>query len=443
MKFISQGVRAAFVLLMLGSTLVAQDMIEFTSGAKVRGKVLKIDKDGKQVTFESKIGTRTIQRVYSYSRIRSIIYQGKTYVLTSSLGAGGTKPSTNSAATSTTKAAGDSRTPQEVKSMIQSVGSTPPDWLNSTRLNFPRTLDLSWPQASGPWNTQKNVGQYLWSVINENPGRWKEGVKFLHHLLSVNSGNSTVETKTMIALADKYHNLFQDYVRAAYWYEKAKVDSSPPRGNPVAPVRLAECYWKLGSSQLAMGMMNRMPFRFEGIKLLADMGDVSNALRIADSAIRTSDPYTVGQASLYAGDACRTAGKFDQALGYYRKTLSLSSSDDRLKKRLQRIQDRARASITAVQVFDLSDVKNVADGTYRSSSQGYEAQVHVEVVVKGGKITSVRVTQHREKQFYSALTDTPNKIIAKQGVKGVDTTSSATITSEAIINATAKALAGK
>ena len=39
------------------------------------------------------------------------------------------------------------------------------------------------------------------------------------------------------------------------------------------------------------------------------------------------------------------------------------------------------------------------------------------------------------------MTDTPEKILAKQSVKGVDATSSATITSEAIINATAKALA--
>ena len=69
--------------------------------------------------------------------------------------------------------------------------------------------------------------------------------------------------------------------------------------------------------------------------------------------------------------------------------------------------------------------------------------VQVEVVVRSKRIDSVRVTQHREKQFYSALTDTPYKIIEKQGVKGVDTTSSATITSEAIINAAAKALAGK
>ena len=67
--------------------------------------------------------------------------------------------------------------------------------------------------------------------------------------------------------------------------------------------------------------------------------------------------------------------------------------------------------------------------------------MRVEVVVKAGTIESVKVTQHREKQYYSSLTDTPRKILARQGVSGIDATSSATITSEAIINATAKALA--
>ena len=58
------------------------------------------------------------------------------------------------------------------------------------------------------------------------------------------------------------------------------------------------------------------------------------------------------------------------------------------------------------------------------------------------RIVSVRVTKHEEKQFYSALTDTPSQIVKKQGVKGVDAVTGATMTSEAIINATAKALAG-
>ena len=75
--------------------------------------------------------------------------------------------------------------------------------------------------------------------------------------------------------------------------------------------------------------------------------------------------------------------------------------------------------------------------------RGLEDKCHaaVEVTVAGGLIESVKVTQHREKQYYSSLTYTPRKILAKQGVSGIDATSSATITSEAIINATAKALA--
>jgi uncharacterized protein with FMN-binding domain len=67
--------------------------------------------------------------------------------------------------------------------------------------------------------------------------------------------------------------------------------------------------------------------------------------------------------------------------------------------------------------------------------------VSVEVVVEAGKLKKVAVVKHTEKQFYSSVEDVPAQIIAKQGVKGIDATSRATITAEAIINATAKALA--
>jgi uncharacterized protein with FMN-binding domain len=93
-----------------------------------------------------------------------------------------------------------------------------------------------------------------------------------------------------------------------------------------------------------------------------------------------------------------------------------------------------------VRLFDRLDLTQVADGKYRANSPGYAGEIHVEVEVQQGRIEAVRIVGHQEKQFYSALTDTPRKIIEKQGVKGIDATSSATITSEAIINATAKAL---
>ncbi|MDP6504781.1 MAG: FMN-binding protein, partial [Planctomycetota bacterium] len=109
-------------------------------------------------------------------------------------------------------------------------------------------------------------------------------------------------------------------------------------------------------------------------------------------------------------------------------------------KRYDKVRGRAQASLQAIKLFETLDIAKVSDGTYRSSSIGYAGQVSIEVVVSNAKITKARVTQHREKQYYSSVVDTPRRIIAKNSVKGVDATTAATLTSEAIINATAKAL---
>ena len=146
-------------------------------------------------------------------------------------------------------------------------------------------------------------------------------------------------------------------------------------------------------------------------------------------------------AFIYAGDACRVAGQYEQALQYYERLLALPVGTQ-AKGASSGTSTARPANIQAIKLFDTLDLGRVPDGTYRSASLGYEADVQVEVAVQASRIESVRVTEHREKQFYSALTDTPRKIIAKQSVKGIDATSSATITSEAIINATAKALSG-
>jgi uncharacterized protein with FMN-binding domain len=92
-------------------------------------------------------------------------------------------------------------------------------------------------------------------------------------------------------------------------------------------------------------------------------------------------------------------------------------------------------------LFDQADVSRVGDGSYTDDALGYNGMIQVKVDVAGGRIQAVKVSNHKEKQFYSALTDTPNQILKKQTVKGIDATSRATITSQAIVNATAKALA--
>lgn len=336
---------------------------------------------------------------------------------------------------SPSRAIGKDGTRAELDALIEKLGKTPPDWFKTTPLNFPKSLDLSWPrQAPGGWDNQKNVGQYLWDVINPNPGRWKEGVKLMHHLLTLHKDDPEKRERIMLTLARMYHNLLEDYGRSAFWFRAAGVEKDPVEYAQSAVV-LAECYWRLGFTTEARAFLAKVPSGISQAKLLGDMGETDKAISMA-----LEDEDGEGYAYLVAGDSCRHAGRFPEALGYYQKVLKLPVPE-KPSGRLAKNRNRATANVEAIRAFELSDPQRVPNGTYSSSSQGYEGPVHVAVTVNRGRIESVKVTQHREKQFYSAMTDTPAKVIARQSVKGVDTTSNATITSEAIVNATAKALA--
>lgn len=332
----------------------------------------------------------------------------------------------------------EKRDSSEVEALITREGRTAPDWWNSVALEYPPTLDLSWPDnPPGPWNARKNVGQYVWSVINENPRKWKSGIRFLHHLLTVHKEDRGKLRKVMDALATAYGNLLEDRARAAFWWRQAE-QRGPLSLN--ATIRLAECYWMLGSKTMAVRQLAKADryYSVAAIKLWSDMGEFSKAVSLADEMARAGAPAV---AYLVAGDACRLHHRYKRAVAYYEKVLKVPAVGRR-KEHIQKTHKRARASIEAVNVFDALNLLRIPNGTYKASSIAYEAPLEVEVVVRKGRIESVRVTKHREKQFYSSITATPRQIVEKQGVKGVDAVTGATITSEAIINATAKALAG-
>jgi len=318
----------------------------------------------------------------------------------------------------------------EVRALIKQVGSTPPDWFQATPLRYPKTLDLSWKETPGaPWDPSKNVGQFIWTSINENESRWKEGIRFLHHLLVLNQKDPELSRKTMNALAHMYHNLHQDWARAAFWWEQA--------GN-TDNTDLAHCYFKLGSKAMAVGILEGYPADYTRhcsvARLWSEVGENEKALKMAVE--RGNDDPHVG--FLAAGDICRAMARSLEALGHYQKVLDRTTTD---KGDAKQAKERAKASIEAVKLVDTLDVKRVPDGTYRDTSVGYSGQVFVEVEVAGGRISDVKVTRHTEKQWYSSITDTRRQILLKQGAKGVDATSGATITSEAMLNATLKALA--
>lgn len=401
--------KMATIALAFIATLVNADTIELANGNKVEGKVLENNAEAKTLTVEFNLSGTLTKRTVPYASVKAITVNGTRTVLAEQK--------------STTL------TPAEVQALIAKIGPTEPDWFKSTSLNYPKTLDLSWPSkpAQG-WSNQKNVGQFIWDIINPNTSRWREGVKLMHHMLDSNPDESAKGRITK-ELANMHFRFFQDYARAAWWWQKAGVTIEDGPG-----FHLAECYWRLGSKQMALDFMNGTKLVYlDGIKLLGDMGET-------DRAVKMAEYYDDHDAWLLAGDACRLAGRLTEAQAFYEKVVTTPATGQN-PNRMKRTQGRAQANLDAIKLFELADVSKVADGTYKDSSLGYEAQVEVSVTVRGKKIEDVKITQHKEKQYYSSMRDVPAQIIAKQGVKGVDATSRATITGEAIINATAKALA--
>jgi uncharacterized protein with FMN-binding domain len=413
--------------------------LEYLDGTKIECKVLA--KDATNVTIEVTSAGMLVKRTIPLSKIHKVTINDKVYVINELPAAGAAKVAAKAASPAATTAT-KGRTKADVDALINQLGRQPPDWYEATPLNHPQSLDLSWPEgpAAGGWNNQKNVGQYVWDIVNPNPGKWREGVKLMHHLLTLHKDDAAKRTRIMTELGRMYHNLHQDYARAAFWWRQAGVDRT--HSPPGVSIHLAECYWRLGNKQMALGHIKQLKaIPYDAIKLLADMGEAQEALRLVESIAKNPNNQ-LHFAYLYGGDACRVSGRYAEALKYYEKVLAIEVSGQQ-KGQIDRCHKRAAESAAAIKLFDQLDVKKIADGKYHSSAIGYEGPIEVEVAVLGGRIEGVRITKHREKQFYSAMTDTPAKIIAKQGVKGVDATSSATITSEAIINATAKALAGK
>ncbi len=424
-----------FLLLFLCTTIsskdvVAEDIVEFLSGAKMAGTVKEIRKAEKEFDFQATVGGRASLRTYPFSRVHAVTFKGKRFVLTA-------KPNADA---SPEKASVAQRSESEIKSIIESEGATMPSWFDGTRLEHPKTLDLSWPlkPPKKGWNNKVNVGQYLWDVINPNAGRWQKGIKLVHHCQSLHQDNGTLLARDQSVLGRMFFDLMQDYPRAAYWMQKGQTRDSDMKREYVM---LAECYWRMGNREMALKHLKSgsrdLYANLATIKLLGDMGETVQAVALAD---RLANTGVSNQAFLIAGDALRQADELDQAINYYTKVVNGTRFRDKAYEK--RYKARARESIEAIRLFDQADPSNVRDGTHSGSSTGYNGKLDVGVTVSKGKIMSVKVTKHKEKQFYSALTDTEANILRLQSVKGIDGTSGATITSQAIVNATAKALAG-
>jgi uncharacterized protein with FMN-binding domain len=410
----------------LPSSCCAQDLVEFLNGTTMECTILEIRKDAKEFDIESVVGKQKLKRTYPYSKVHAVTFKGKRFELTP-------KADESSSGGKNTKSRPAIRSKAEVLKLIEAKGSTPPEWYATTDLNVPDTLDLTWPEEppTKGWNNQQNVGQYIWDIVNPNEHRWHSGIKLVHHCMSLHKDDGALLKRDMDKLATMYFTLLQDYPRAAFWFQKSGAKVTRPPG-----IHLAECYWRLGNKVMALDMMRGKPLPPNAVKLLGDMGEIEDALRVAED-------YSKSQAApevfLSAGDALRSVGRLDEAIKYYQRVLAsdLARNPDYDK----RFDARAQHSIDAVRLFDKVEFSKLADGSYRAASTGYNGPVEIEATVAGGKLKSLIVVSHQEKQYYAALSDTPKQVIEKQSIREIDGTSGATITSQAIVNATAHALA--
>jgi uncharacterized protein with FMN-binding domain len=422
---------------------VSADEIELVSGKRYQGRL--ITRTTGSITFKIMFASGgSVVTEFPARKVRSLNVTGKDPVFAKPP-APGPKPQPRPAtqpkaqppdAKSPTQPAGSTgrtRSQAEVNTMIQNAGKNRPEWWDSVQLNYPQTLDLAGTNPVKGWHPKRNLGTYMWSIINLNPGRWKEGIRLLHHVLSVRKADRPRLREAMNMLAGSYYRLLRDWARAAFWWQK--VIAMQGRAQLDSLVGLADCYFRLGSKPMAVALLrkyglDRYAHRLT-IKLWAEMGELRRALQLAEALARRQPE----QGYLAAGDACRVAGQYDEAVAYYRKGVSAPGGRDK------RSRDRAQASIEAIRLYENLDLSRIPDGTYAGSSPGYRGPVHVAVKIQGGRIDSVAVTRHKEDIFYTAPTEIPRRIVESQGVLRVDAVTGATFTSEAIVSATARALA--
>lgn len=417
-------VLGAGVLLLGGSS--PADEIELTSGKRYQGRV--IERTSTHVTFEIMLRGASAVRKFRTSEVKSLNIDGKVPTFEKPRADDKPRPRTKPPAGAKIKA----RSEAEIASMIRQSGEAPPDWWDSVPLEYPDTLDLAGKKKVSGWQPQVKVGAHFYSIISPNKSRWKKGIKLFHHLLTVRRGDPRGLVEAMNLLARSYCGLLRDCPRGAFWWQKVLSTTSRPPIRSV--VGLAECYWRMGNKRMAVRLLRRYGLDragyVQGIKLWAKMGDTRRALQLAGVLARVRP----GPGYLVAGDVHRSAGDHQKAIAAYEK--AIQGSD----RKANRLRERARAYIETIRLYSMLDVSKIPDGAYTGTTASFRGPLTVEVKVKEGKIESVRVTKHRDDLFYTSLTDIPEQIVRKQSIGGVDAVSGATVTSDAIVHATAMAL---
>jgi len=178
--------------------------------------------------------------------------------------------------------------------------------------------------------------------------------------------------------------------------------------------------------------------------LYVKFGDHAQAIEVLEIGLQHL-PQPPGrvftQAGLHdkLGDVHADKDDTQQAAAHYRKAMELfrvakpKYGRHLLPKRVSKVQ--AKLDLLGRKALDLAAVR---DGVYRGQSLGYGTPLHATVRIQGGRIADVRL-QHKEKIEQRATETVPKQIVERQSLD-VDAVTAATVTVQAIVEATYRAL---
>ncbi|MFW6161834.1 MAG: FMN-binding protein [Planctomycetota bacterium] len=178
--------------------------------------------------------------------------------------------------------------------------------------------------------------------------------------------------------------------------------------------------------------------------LYVKFGDHAQAIEVLEVGLdHLPDPpgrvFTQARLHDQIGDVYADQGDVERATVHYRKAMELfrvarpKYGRHLLPKRVSKVQ--AKLDLLGRKTLDLSGAR---DGVYRGESLGYGTPIRARVRVRGGRIAEVRL-QHKEKIEQHATETVPRQIVERQSLD-VDAVTAATITVQAVVEATYRAL---
>jgi len=275
----------------------------------------------------------------------------------------------------------------------------PPPWIETTTINY---------DTDKPWKEARQEIRRLLSL--NQPDTHRQAMKLTWIYLQKDDINDGHEYPMYTFMGGE--KLWA--VKAANWYIN-KPDSNAPI---LSFLYLASIYSQYGEYDRALQTLTlaltKLP---EGPTKIMRQADVHDAF---------------GDVLAAKGDLQSAKQNYESAVRLY-PTAKPKYGRHLLPRRAKKVQSK----LDLLNYRPLKDA-SLKDGQYREKALGYSGDINLTVIVKGGRVTDIK-TSHKEKIDQGACISVPQNIIEKQSLK-VDSVSGATVTKDAIVSGTYRAL---